>query len=225
MSQYGITCPSCSKKINFDQKYVGKKVACPGCKNPIVLQAGNPHPSQLGQSEQSTQLPERMKANKLIAGKSCKTCHQMLELGDDVYNCAKCQGSSHLSCFQTAGSCSCSIGFAPETSSSQDTDAQRETKECKFCSEIILKSARKCKHCGEYQRASDREKYSGAAAKQQDDENLTGGEIVFGLMCGGIAIIAGIVFGLSGKKKGWKMAGLGVLSAIFWGAVSAARGR
>ena len=48
---------------------------------------------------------------------------------------------------------------------------------------------------------------------------LTPGDWVFCILCGGIACIFGIVYAIQGKPKGLKMVGVSLLAQLFWGAV------
>ena len=47
-----------------------------------------------------------------------------------------------------------------------------------------------------------------------EDEDLSGGDIAVGLLCSGIGCIAGIVWMIQGKPKGWKMVALSIISDV-----------
>ena len=47
-----------------------------------------------------------------------------------------------------------------------------------------------------------------------EDENLTTGEIVFSILCSGIACILGLVWLIQGKKKGGKMLAIAVITNL-----------
>ena len=172
----------------------------------------------------SPKLPERMKANRLLDGRVCPKCRGAILFGEDVHNCQVCGQTLHESCWGEGGcpSPQCRARSADETviglkdaplglkklpsSSSSGSSAPPEaesgdTKECRFCGELILPRARKCRFCGEFQDEKDRKPEPSGS----DDEALTGGEIALGVICSGIACIVGIVWICQGKKKGWKL--------------------
>lgn len=188
-----------------------------------------PAPSlQPPQLKSAVALPERMKANRLIAGKTCAGCGGVIDLGQDVFNCQNCGQSVHAACHEQLKGCAneqC-ISYYAATVPPPIPAAQRvergtcppDSRPCRFCGEFIKKTARKCRFCDEFQNESDRTR---TREQKSDDDNLTGGEIAFGLLCGGVACIAGLIFGLMGKKKGWKMMLLGIASGIVWNVILA----
>jgi hypothetical protein len=77
---------------------------------------------------------------------------------------------------------------------------------CPMCGEMILASAVKCRFCGEVfdpalRRAEERKRRGSGPS----DENLSAGEIIFAILCNGIACIIGIIWMIQGKPKGTKM--------------------
>jgi hypothetical protein len=167
-----------------------------------------------------------MKANRLIAGKTCAGCGVTIELGQEVFNCQNCGQSLHAACREQLNGCAnerCVSYYAsavpppiPASQRAERGNCPPDSMPCRFCGEFIKKSARKCRFCDEFQDEDDRTKVRG---RKSEDDNLTGGEIAFGLICGGIACVAGLIFGLMGKKKGWKMMLLGIVSSIVWNIV------
>jgi hypothetical protein len=180
-------------------------------------------------------FPERMKANRALAGRTCSSCGRAVELGDDVYNCPACRTTMHHGCFEQAGGCanvqcakSVALRLAPSALPGAPLPAagmagpEEELVECKFCREKIKKKAIKCRFCGELQGAARRAAEASKKQKSSEDDNLSGAEIAFGILCGGLACILGIVWAIQGKKKGWKLVALGVGSAIVWNLISLA---
>jgi hypothetical protein len=96
---------------------------------------------------------------------------------------------------------------------------------CKVCGESILKTARKCRHCGEYQAEADRKRFDKLKSQASGDEELTTGEIAFGILCSGIACILGLVWVVQGKQKGWKLVGIAFVSQVVIGFLRAMAGR
>lgn len=92
---------------------------------------------------------------------------------------------------------------------------------CPMCGEMIVASAAKCRYCGEiFDPALKKAKKKGKKASA-DDADLSGGDIAVGLLCGGIGCIAGIVWMIQGKPKGWKMLLLSFIASMVWGVISA----
>ena len=50
-------------------------------------------------------LPERMKANRRIAGKTCPICQAAINLGEDIHNCQYCKLPFHQVCWDENGGC------------------------------------------------------------------------------------------------------------------------
>jgi hypothetical protein len=172
-----------------------------------------------------------MKANRALAGRLCSSCGQAVELGQDVYNCPACQMTMHLSCFEQAKGCTnpeCPKSVAHQKASSTEAPLEEaapaqgeDMVECKFCGELIKKKARKCKHCGELVGTAARAVEAEKKAQEVKDTNLTTTEIIFGVLCGGIACIVGLVWAIQGKKKGWKLMAIGIGVQILFGIISA----
>lgn len=81
---------------------------------------------------------------------------------------------------------------------------------CPICGEMIVVGAVKCRFCGEVFDESIRKARSGG---RRVDENLTTGDVLVGLFCGWIGCVAGIVWMIQGKPKGWKMV---LISLVSW---------
>jgi hypothetical protein len=165
------------------------------------------------------EFPERMRANKVLAGRVCPGCSNEIELGDDAWNCQTCNSTMHQACYENTKCCGnpqCrsrpkastaqfdSLSLSPTASPGKTADAVGHTA-CRFCGEMILEKAKKCKFCGEYQSEIDRKRIQKSLSKVAGDDDLTPTEIVFGVLCGGIACILSIVWMIQGKKKGWKL--------------------
>ncbi len=89
---------------------------------------------------------------------------------------------------------------------------------CPMCGEMILASAAKCRYCGEiFDPALKKAKAKGKKKKSAaGDEDLSTGDIVVAVLCGGIGCIAGIVWMIQGKPKGGKMVGLSIAMNVVW---------
>jgi len=100
--------------------------------------------------------------------------------------------------------------------------AEDDRRPCPMCGEMILTTAAKCRYCGEVfdetlKRTEKKKKSSRGAAT--GDEDLTTGDWIFCILCGGIACIFGIVYAIQGKPKGLKMVGVALAAQFFWAAV------
>jgi predicted RNA-binding Zn-ribbon protein involved in translation (DUF1610 family) len=161
-----------------------------------------------------------MKANKALAGRICAACRKPIELGDDLFNCPKCGESTHLQCYEMAGGCRSEKCLAVPARPAAERGLgapvpppdREATKDCRFCGEPIRLNATKCRHCGEYQRDEDRK----IVSQEPEGDKLTTGEIIFGILCSGIACIVGIVWAFQGKPKGKKLILLALLSGVIW---------
>ncbi len=264
MEKYKMKCSVCGAKFSFPAKLLGQSRACPSCgvKQPLTapgVDAAPPpvdalparesaaatddgsspvsvRPAKKSDSTRRERFPERMKANKALAGRICPGCSDEIELGDDVYNCPACQNTMHLQCFEANGSCAnpdcrkskakaagkaaAAVVVADAAEDGGEAGAD-DLKECGFCGEMIKKKARKCRYCGEMLLAKDRRREQERAKREEADEKLTTAEIVFGLLCGGIACIVSIVWMIQGKKKGQKLFLIALVSQVFWGIIRA----
>jgi hypothetical protein len=161
-----------------------------------------------------------MKANRVLIERACSSCGQAIELGTEVWNCQSCGNTMHQACRDQVHGCG-NTGCAahPQRPAPRAAEAAPavpvagEQAPCRFCGELILKKARKCRHCGEFQNEIDRNKKT---QKDTDDEALGGGEIALCFLCPNIACIMSVVWMIQGKPKGWKMLLLSFLGqAIF----------
>ena len=106
-----------------------------------------------------------------------------------------------------------------------------ETKKCPYCSEQILRTAKKCKHCGEWLEVTDERKGSdwtergsvdaravtrGIKQKEQDDFNQ--GCLIFFILVG--SIIAGVWISntFNSGTAGWIVGIIIFLVAGVWSA-------
>jgi hypothetical protein len=90
---------------------------------------------------------------------------------------------------------------------------------CPACGEMIAIGAAKCRFCDEifdHKRVKQAMKKARKTERVYDDDDLTGTEMLVAALCGGIGCIAGILWILQGKPKGWKMLGFVFLMGIFW---------
>jgi hypothetical protein len=170
-------------------------------------------------------MPERMKANRVLAGRVCRGCNIQVELGDEVYNCQKCGATMHLACHEKQGGCARCVGAAASTTGADFTLApdavmvqpidMTATVPCRFCGEQIMVGSRKCRYCGEYQSDADRALMQRQVqATKASDSKLEGYEILIALIPCNLGCIWGIVLAAQGKPKGWKMLGINLAVQI-----------
>lgn len=207
MPQPGFfTCPQCGQ----DARPLGPKKKCPNC-GMENLGVGFATAQDAGVPA----FPERMKANKVLAGRICPGCSVAIELGQDAWNCPQCQGTMHQACHEAHGACRNSdcpsalqMAAAPAANAPTGASAAANTaamKPCPYCGESVLKDARKCRFCGEMLDKAARLRQDRMKRQAAEDEKLSGTEILFGILCGWIACICGIVWMVQGKKKGVKL--------------------
>ncbi|PKL45317.1 MAG: hypothetical protein CVV42_18765 [Candidatus Riflebacteria bacterium HGW-Riflebacteria-2] len=182
-------------------------------------------------------LPELMKANKRVAGQPCAICSRIINLGEPIHNCPTCQSINHDSCWKQNGGCpSCSSslpsthvqpgssisggGFDDMNGAMAKPAAPGGTNmvPCRWCKEPIMRGARKCKHCNEFQRDEDRETNTKA---YEENVELSTTDWIGVLCCPIIAFIQGIVYSAQGNPKGKKLMLYSAIS-MFIGALSSA---
>jgi hypothetical protein len=231
-----VKCPKCSESTKLVSSIANIEPVQNIEAEPIeeeISQDASPKEIKLPPKD----LPERMKASKALIGVACSICAIEIDLGDDIYNCQTCHASAmHLECFENLGACgngSCVKGSVKKelhlqanvipTSSNPAIDPG-DMKECKYCGESIKSKSLKCRFCGEYVDPKLRLKESQKKKFQDDEDNiLTWGEIIFCILCGCFGLIAGIVYVFQGKKKGWKMIGISLVSSFIFGAIKGSR--
>ena len=110
-----------------------------------------------------------------------------------------------------------------------DAPSGEARRPCPMCGEMIVATAAKCRYCGEIfdptlkkAKKKKKSKYGPEAA------DLTTGDIVVGLLCSGIGCIAGVVWMIQGKSKGWKMVLLSIISdavkSVIWTVIQQQQG-
>ena len=153
-----------------------------------------------------------IKANRKYEGQTCAICKKEIFLGDLIHICPNCQSINHEECWENEGGCnnfSCnSLSNKKNTSlntqnfndslnlyNSQQSNNVIQTDSmsqdmvtCRYCREPILRGAKKCRHCGEYQREADKRSAYG-------DDTLSITDILSIVCCPGfIGIIVGTVY-------------------------------
>ncbi len=104
---------------------------------------------------------ERMRANRVLAGRICPGCGQEIDLGDDVFNCPSCNVTMHFACREQHGGCAnpdcpayqaaAPAAAAAPAGGAAAPPAGADLVPCRFCGEPITRQARRCLYCGEYQ--------------------------------------------------------------------------
>ena len=157
---------------------------------------------------------KRLKAPDSAAGKraKCPGCGKAVQLPDEkVFEAEEVGGEG--------GDDEFGLGNLSE-SDAYGGPAEDARKPCPMCGEMIVASAAKCRYCGEvFDETLKRKEKKKAKSAAADDADLTPGDWVFCILCGGIACIFGIVYAIQGKPKGLKMVGVSLLASVVWTAV------
>jgi predicted RNA-binding Zn-ribbon protein involved in translation (DUF1610 family) len=172
-----------------------------------------PPPAPAAPAPAAARLPERMRANKAIAGHACPACNVALALGDDAWNCQACGTPHHAPCRDQAGQCMAD-GCSSAAQEAVPVEGA-EMKACPYCGEQILKAAKKCKHCKEVLSPALRASRDRAAKSSPDRPGKTGliCAIVGLFICGPILGTVAIVYGIQARKKDVD-AGMGTAAII-----------
>ena len=107
---------------------------------------------------------------------------------------------------------------SPAEDSPSGRGADADEMVCPMCQELVKKSARKCRYCGEVLsggRPGERKR----GRQQTADSNLETVDWVLCLLCSGIGCIVSIIYLIQGKPKGLKMLGISIAMAVFWNIV------
>ena len=106
----------------------------------------------------------------------------------------------------------------PSATSSSETEGRRP---CPMCGEMIVATAAKCRFCGEVFDSTLKKAKSKKKKKKysREEEILSTGDVVVGLLCSVIGCIAGVVWMIQGKPKGLKMVGLSIVSDLVKSAI------
>lgn len=219
----GVTraCPGCGATVGAGAR-IGRPRAEEGAG--ALAPAAAPAAAPDGADEP---LPATMRANKRVAGKTCPGCARQIQLGVEVRNCEACQASHHQSCWDMRGACA-GCGARPGkargavaigTAAGDEGTGGGDERPCKMCGEPIKVAARKCRHCGEFQDEKDRKYAAERKSSNPEDDDMTTGDWVVGIMCGLIGCLAGLVWTLQGKKKGPKMLVVSLVAQLVWGVV------
>lgn len=102
-------------------------------------------------------------------------------------------GFSQQSGFPQQGS------FSQQGGSSQNSGMSQNMVQCRFCKEPIMRGARKCKHCGQYQRDEDRKQQAILAEDSDLSFNIFEGLAIF--CCPFLSILLGAIYTSNGRNE------------------------
>ena len=143
----------------------------------------------------------------------CDACGKVLNAKDEAAGKkAKCPDCGNVLQVPAHEILDAEIGDPVGVGSASSEDAgggSDDRRPCPACGEEIKKSAVKCRFCGEIFDKSLKKQARAAAGGEND--SLSTGDWVVGILCSGIGCIAGIVWMIQGKPKGIKMIGLSLL--------------
>jgi predicted RNA-binding Zn-ribbon protein involved in translation (DUF1610 family) len=91
-----------------------------------------------------------------------------------------------------------------------------DRKPCPACGEMIVRSAVKCRFCGEIFDPVLKKKEQKSRAVAEGDDDLSVGEWIVAILCSGIGCIIGIIWMIQGKPKGKKMLLVSLAVQGFW---------
>ena len=188
-----------------------------------------------------------MKANKKVAGQPCAICARPVALGDQIHNCPSCHSINHDACWKQSGGCaslSCSAVAKPQrpapasisggmggmagmddmggSMASLGPGPSQGSIPCRWCKEPIMRGARKCKHCNEFQRDEDRETQKPNA--WVEDEPLSTTDWIGVLCCPLIGFVQGLIYAAQGNPKAKRLMLYSAISMVFGAIIRGAGG-
>ena len=85
-----------------------------------------------------------------------------------------------------------------------------------MCGELIVAGAAKCRFCDEVFDSALRTANEKKKSRNYwpEDEQLSGLEMVLGVLCSGISCIIGLIWMIQGKPKGLKMVGVAIVADV-----------
>lgn len=205
-----VNCPKCGKKLKIADAAAGKKVKCPACDGVVLVPVSDDlfgdEPEPEPKPEPPTPPPQA-KRPRSSSGGATKPASKPAASSkppeeDDLF------GGIDLSGIE------------------KDSPETEDRKPCPVCGEMIVRTAKKCRFCGEDLADRKRRKDDAISRPRQvsyaDDDDLTCMESLFGVFCSGCACIMALVWIIQGKQKGYKLLGISVVVIIFWNVVRAA---
>lgn len=86
-----------------------------------------------------------------------------------------------------------------------------------MCGEMIVKTAAKCRYCGEVFQGKSKSKKKSKSSRSSATDELSVVDWLLCIFCGGIGCIVGVVAMCTGSpSRGGKMIGISVAMGVFW---------
>src|SRR5262245_22873173 len=159
-------------------------------------------------SFQCTNCGKKLKAPDSAAGKTstCPGCGKMVTCPEPVYEAEPIEMSlepEKPAGFNPYGDLDDDKEYGVVSEPAAPEPPSEGRRPCPMCGEMILTTAAKCRYCGEVFDATLK-KAKGKKKKKHsaEDADLSGSEIVIGILCSGIGCIMGVIWMIQGKPKG-----------------------
>src|SRR5579871_5121443 len=99
-----IECTSCGARLRVRPKEPSPDEEEPARKTTSSSRIEKPQKTPSNASDR-LKLPAVMRANKVVAGRTCPGCAEAIGLGTEVHNCDACGASHHAACWDAHGAC------------------------------------------------------------------------------------------------------------------------
>ena len=188
-----VECPNCGKVVRAPDSAAGKRGKCPQCATVIDIPFAAPEapaaPAAPTPKKKPAPVPPPVD-------------------DDDVYDAEEASDDGDdEGVFEAAPA-------KKKSAKNSEEVGDEDRRPCPACGEMIRSTAKKCRYCDE---VFDKKLANRKKAAKSDDE-LSAGDIAFCLIpcVSGLACIFGLVYGIQGKSRGWKMMGLSFAASVVW---------
>lgn len=146
-----IKCPSCGSGLKVkDYSLIGRKIPCPKCKMPFLIDIKVASGS--GELSSAEVEPNLWEDTRVWRCPWCAKDVQVLANEPDPSSCDECRANAPrpVSAIPAVSKKSTGLQGEPAASQQSRNEADLPKKNCPFCEGEVSEHAKKCRHCGEF---------------------------------------------------------------------------